>query len=214
VIGLAIGVVAGALPGISFVNAMAMALPFTYMMSPLDSMSFLGGIYAGGVFGGSISAILINIPGTPASLPSLLGRLPDDQAGQVGRALTIAIAASATGGVVSALLLTFGAPPVRQVRPAVRPAGVLCRDLPRAGQHHRGRQVRALDQLPVAVHRLAIGSVGVDPLYGVPRLTFGRRGAERHQLRRRDDRPVRARRGGGNAGQVRGGDGGHGQDTL
>jgi putative tricarboxylic transport membrane protein len=59
---------------------MAMALPFTYMMTPLASMVFLGGIYAGGVFGGSISSILINIPGTPASLPSLLGRLPDDQA--------------------------------------------------------------------------------------------------------------------------------------
>ena len=59
-IGLAVGTVAGALPGISFVNAMAMALPFTYAMSPVAAMVFLGGIYAGGVFGGSISAILIN----------------------------------------------------------------------------------------------------------------------------------------------------------
>ncbi|MDP5359588.1 MAG: tripartite tricarboxylate transporter permease, partial [Paracoccaceae bacterium] len=70
VTGLLVGVVAGALPGISFVNAMAMALPFTYVMEPTQSMLFLGGIYVGGVFGGSISAILINVPGTPASLPA------------------------------------------------------------------------------------------------------------------------------------------------
>ena len=70
VIGLLVGVIAGALPGISFVNAMAMALPFTYVMQPTQSMLFLGGIYVGGVFGGSISAIMINVPGTPASLPA------------------------------------------------------------------------------------------------------------------------------------------------
>lgn len=70
VTGLMVGTVAGALPGISFVNAMAMALPFTYVMAPVTAMCFLGGIYVGGVFGGSISSILINIPGTPASLPA------------------------------------------------------------------------------------------------------------------------------------------------
>src|SRR3546814_10343602 len=70
VVGLLVGVVAGALPGISFVNAMAMALPFTYVMTPTNAMLFLGGIYVGGVFGGSISAIMINVPGTPASLPA------------------------------------------------------------------------------------------------------------------------------------------------
>ena len=52
VTGLFVGVVAGAVPGISFVNAMALSLPFTYFMSPLVAMMFLGGIYVGGVFGG------------------------------------------------------------------------------------------------------------------------------------------------------------------
>ena len=70
IIGLFIGVIAGAVPGISFVNAMALSLPFTYLMSPLVAMMFLGGIYVGGVFGGSISSILVNIPGDPDSVPS------------------------------------------------------------------------------------------------------------------------------------------------
>ena len=79
VTGLLVGVVAGALPGISFVNAMAMALPFTYVMEPTQSMLFLGGIYVGGVFGGSISAILINVPGTPRVFACNMGRIPHDQ---------------------------------------------------------------------------------------------------------------------------------------
>jgi len=58
--GIVIGVIAGALPGISFVNAMALSLPFTYAMSPVNAMLFLTGIYVGGIFGGSISSILIN----------------------------------------------------------------------------------------------------------------------------------------------------------
>jgi len=59
-LGLLVGVLAGALPGISFVNAMALSLPFTYLMSPLVAMAFLGGIYVGGVFGGSICSILLS----------------------------------------------------------------------------------------------------------------------------------------------------------
>ena len=107
VIGLLVGVIAGALPGISFVNAMAMALPFTYVMQPTQSMLFLGGIYVGGVFGGSISAIMINVPGTPASLPATWDGYPMTKRGEVKRALAIAVTASATGGLVSALVLSF-----------------------------------------------------------------------------------------------------------
>lgn len=109
--GLLVGTVAGALPGISFVNAMAMALPFTYLMQPLQAMAFLGGIYVGGVFGGSISSILINIPGTPASLPACWDGHPMTRRGEPQKALRIALTASASGGLASALLLTFASPP-------------------------------------------------------------------------------------------------------
>src|SRR4029450_4146303 len=75
-LGLLVGVLAGALPGISFGNAVARGLPFPRLMSPLVAMAFLGGIYVGGVFGGSICSILLNIPGDPDSVPSCLDGYP------------------------------------------------------------------------------------------------------------------------------------------
>lgn len=171
--GLVIGVVAGALPGISFVNAMAIALPFTYMMTPLASMVFLGGIYAGGVFGGSISAILINIPGVPSSLPSCWEGFPMTKRGEPARALTIAITAAATGGIVSALVLAFAAPPfanfaLRFDQPEFFAATLL--GLVSIIAVARGTPWISFLSLFLGI---VIGSVGTDPLYGVPRLTFG-----------------------------------------
>ena len=109
--GMSIGVVAGALPGISFVNAMALALPFTYVMEPANAMVFLSGLYCGGVFGGSISSILINIPGSPGSLPATWDGYPMTRRGESARALGIAITCSAIGGLASALMMIFVSPP-------------------------------------------------------------------------------------------------------
>lgn len=172
-IGLVVGVIAGAIPGISFVNAMAIALPFTYMMSPLASMVFLGGIYAGGVFGGSISAILINVPGTPDSLPTCWEGYAMTRRGEAGRALAIAIAASAFGGLVSALLLTFAAPPFAQFaltfgQPEFFAATFL--GLISIIAIAKSSPWRSFVSLFLGI---VVGSIGVDPLYGLPRLTFG-----------------------------------------
>lgn len=172
-IGLAVGTVAGALPGISFVNAMAMALPFTYAMSPVAAMVFLGGIYAGGVFGGSISAILINIPGTPASLPTCWEGYAMTKRGEAARALMLALLASALGGVASALLLTFAAPPFAEIaltfdQPEFFAATFL--GLISVIAIVKGAPVVSMVSLFCGI---LIGSIGVDPLYGMPRLTFG-----------------------------------------
>jgi putative tricarboxylic transport membrane protein len=173
-IGLAVGVIAGALPGISFVNAMAIALPFTYLMTPLSAMVFLGGIYAGGVFGGSISAILINIPGTPASLPSSWDGYPMTRRGEAARALTIAIAASATGGLASALLLTFGAPPFASLALKFDQPEFFAATLLGLVSIVAIAKAAPWISLVSLFAGIVIGSVGVDPLYGLPRLTFGR----------------------------------------
>ncbi|MCF8150916.1 MAG: tripartite tricarboxylate transporter permease [Burkholderiaceae bacterium] len=171
--GLAVGVIAGALPGISFVNAMAMALPFTYLMTPLSAMVFLGGIYAGGVFGGSISAILINIPGTPASLPTCWDGFPMTRRGESARALSLAIAASATGGLISALLLTFGAPPFAKLALAFdQPEFFSATFLGLVSIIAIAKSAPWISMVSLFCG-IVIGSVGVDPLYGLPRLTFG-----------------------------------------
>lgn len=171
--GLSVGVIAGALPGISFVNAMAMALPFTYMMTPIASMAFLGGIYAGGVFGGSISSILINIPGTPASLPACWDGYPMTKQGKASRALTIAIAASASGGIASALLLTFASPPFAKF--ALRfdqPEFFAATLLGLVSIIAVAKAAPWISFLSLFMG-MAVGCIGVDPLYGIPRLTFG-----------------------------------------
>jgi putative tricarboxylic transport membrane protein len=171
--GVLVGVIAGALPGISFVNAMAIALPFTYMMTPLVAMMFLGGIYVGGVFGGSISSLLLNIPGDPDSLPSCWDGYPISQRDGPQRALSIAITASAIGGLFSALLLAFASPPFARFaltfdQPEFFSATVL--GLVSVLAIAKGRLLLSLMSLFLGA---AIGAVGTDPLYGVNRLTFG-----------------------------------------
>jgi putative tricarboxylic transport membrane protein len=173
VTGLLVGVVAGALPGISFVNAMAMALPFTYVMEPTQSMLFLGGIYVGGVFGGSISAILINVPGTPASLPATWDGYPMTKRGEAKRALTIAVTASATGGLVSALVLTFLSAPfasfaLKFSQPEFFAATLL--GLVSVIAIAKDQPVITMVSLLLGI---VVGTVGVDPLYGQARFSFG-----------------------------------------
>ena len=173
VLGIFIGVVAGALPGISFVNAMVLALPFTYVMAPAQAMVFLTGIYVGGVFGGSISAILINIPGSPASMPATWDGYPMKQKGLAAKALGIAVTCSAVGGMASALVMTFGSQPfarfaLRFGAPEFFAATLL--GLVSVVAIARGKMLVSLISLFVG---LAVGAVGLDPMYGQPRLTFG-----------------------------------------
>lgn len=172
-LGLLVGVVAGALPGISFVNAMALSLPFTYLMSPLVAMAFLGGIYVGGVFGGSICSILLNIPGDPDSVPSCWDGYPLSKREGSVYALSIAITASAIGGLVSALILTFAAPPFARFalsfdQPEFFAATFL--GLVSVLAICRGKLLMGMISLFTGI---TLGSVGADSLYGVQRLTFG-----------------------------------------
>lgn len=173
VLGIFVGVVAGALPGISFVNAMVLALPFTYVMAPAQAMVFLTGIYVGGVFGGSISAILINIPGTPASMPATWDGYAMTRKGLAAKALGIAITCSAVGGMVSALVMTFGSQPfahfaLRFGSPEFFAATVL--GLVSVVAIAKGKMLVSVISLFAG---LAVGAVGLDPMYGQPRLTFG-----------------------------------------
>ena len=171
--GMSVGVIAGALPGISFVNAMALALPFTYVMEPTNAMVFLSGLYCGGVFGGSISSILINIPGSPGSLPATWDGYPMTRRGESARALGIAITCSAIGGLASALMMIFVSPPFASFalkfgQPEFFAATVL--GLVSVVAIAKGNMLASMVSL---FSGLAVGSIGLDPLYAIPRLTFG-----------------------------------------
>ena len=103
--GITIGVVAGAIPGMSATMAVALTLPFTFALQPITGILLLLGVYKGGIFGGSIPAILIKTPGTPASSATILDGYPMAENGQAGKALGIALYASCTADVISNLSL-------------------------------------------------------------------------------------------------------------
>jgi putative tricarboxylic transport membrane protein len=104
-VGVIIGVIAGAIPGMSATMAVALALPFTFSLQPIFGILFLLGVYKGGIFGGSIPAILIKTPGTPASSATVLDGYPMAEQGKAGKALDMALYASCTADMISNLAL-------------------------------------------------------------------------------------------------------------
>ena len=172
-LGVLVGLVAGALPGISFVNAMALSLPFTYAMSPVLAVLFLTGIYVGGIFGGSISSILINIPGSPGSLPATWDGYPMTLRGQSAKALGIAITCSAIGGMASALLMTFFSPPFAAFALTFGQPEYFAATFLGLVSVMAIAQGNLLPSMISLFAGLIVASIGLDPLYSVPRLTFG-----------------------------------------
>lgn len=114
-IGVFIGSVFAAIPGLSVILCIILFLPFTYKMTAVPGMMFLLGIYCAGGYGGSVSAILINTPGTPHAATTMLDGHPLSQKGRTKAALKIALYASTFGGIFSALMLLFLAPQVAKV---------------------------------------------------------------------------------------------------
>ena len=111
-LGVFIGSVFAAIPGLTVILCIILFLPFTYKMAAIPGMMFLLGIYCAGGYGGSVSAILINTPGTPHAAATMLDGYPLNQRGRTKTALRLALRASAFGGIFSALVLLFLAPQV------------------------------------------------------------------------------------------------------
>ena len=105
--GLAIGVIIGAIPGMTSTMGVALALPFTFTLPPVTGILLLLGVYKGGVYGGSIPAILVNAPGTPGAACTALDGYPLAQKGQAGRALDMSLYASCFADLLSNMALIF-----------------------------------------------------------------------------------------------------------
>lgn len=106
-IGVIVGTIIGAIPGMTTPMGVALALPFTFTMQPITGILLLLGVYKGGLYGGSITAILINAPGTPAASCTGLDGYPLAQRGEARRALDMALYASCTADFISNLSLIF-----------------------------------------------------------------------------------------------------------
>ncbi|MFC1866788.1 tripartite tricarboxylate transporter permease [Thermodesulfobacteriota bacterium] len=111
-LGVVTGIVVGGIPGLTVSMAIVLALPFSFHMPPDVGMAFLIGIYTGGMCGGSISAILLNIPGNPAAVITGEDGYPMALKGEAGKALGTSIIASAVGSMVSFFALAFAAPQI------------------------------------------------------------------------------------------------------
>ena len=171
-VGTAAGVAIGTLPGLSTTMGIAVLIPLTFTMPPLVALGLMAGIYNGAMYGGAIPAILLRIPGTPAGIATVFDGYPMAQQGHGIRAMRIALASSAIGGVVSALALILLAPPLAAVALRFGPAevfwlavfgltaiAVLLSDNPVKG-------------LLSACFGLILGTIGIDQMTGNERFTF------------------------------------------
>ena len=111
-LGSVAGIFFGAMPGLSPTMAVALLVPFTFYMQPATGLILLGCVYTSAVAGGAISAVLINIPGAPASIATMLDGNPMAKQGRAQEALYIAFFASLVGGVAGVLSLIFLTPPL------------------------------------------------------------------------------------------------------
>lgn len=108
------GVLIGVLPGLTSTMGIALLIPITFSMPPQVGLAMLGGIYLASTYSGAISAILLNIPGTPAAVATLLDGYPMTKNGESTRALALATFGSSVGGVISTIALLFIAPPLAE----------------------------------------------------------------------------------------------------
>ncbi|WP_146588847.1 tripartite tricarboxylate transporter permease [Puniceibacterium confluentis] len=120
-VGVVLGTVIGALPGLSATMAVAVLVPFTFTMDPAAGLIALGAIYTGAIYGGAFAAILVNTPGTPSSIATTFDGFPMAKRGDGGLALSVATFASVAGGVVGAVALLLLAPPLAKVALAFGP---------------------------------------------------------------------------------------------
>jgi putative tricarboxylic transport membrane protein len=173
IVGMVIGVLAGALPGITMLNAIVLVLPFTYLMGIVPSLLLMSGIYCGGVFGGSITGILFNIPGDPMNVPTTWEGYRLNKKGFVSKALGMAIMCSAIGGFISAVLMTLVGPPFAKVALSFSSTeyfAVVFLGLASVVVIGTKSMGSALISMFIG---LILATVGMDDIYGAPRFTFG-----------------------------------------
>lgn len=172
-LGLAAGVVLGAIPGLSGTMAIALMIPLTFHWSPLFSISILMGCWKGSVFGGSISAILLNTPGTPESAPTAMDGYPLARQGKGMQAMMMALVASVAGALFSDAALVLGAPVISEFAVKFGPAELASLILLSLIIVSGSGSSSVFKGLIATSIGLLLGSVGLDPITAERRLTFG-----------------------------------------
>lgn len=172
-IGALLGTIIGVLPGIGPVATIAMLLPATFVLPPVSALIMLAGIFYGAQYGGSTTAILVNLPGEVSSVVTCLDGYQMARQGQAGKALGIAALGSFFAGTVSTLFIATFAPPLAEVALKFGPAdyfSLMVLGLFAAVVLASGSLAKAV---AMVVLGLLVGLIGTDVNSGVQRFTFG-----------------------------------------
>lgn len=172
-LGTFVGLVFGSLPGLSATMGVALLIPMTFTLTPTNAIGMLLGVYIGGIAGGAVSAILLNIPGTPSSVVTTIDGYPMTQKGHAARALGWAAFSSGWGSIISWLLLITISPVLAR----------LCTSFGSpeyAALAFFGLSIIAavsgesiIKGLVAGLLGVSLSFVGIDPIWGDLRFTFG-----------------------------------------
>ncbi len=172
-IGTVIGLLIGALPGLSATMAIAILVPATFAFPPETGISLLAALYLSAMYGGSISAILIRTPGTPAAAATVLDGYPMGQRGEAGRALSISLGASFVGGLLSSIALLTVAPILGKIAIKFGPVELTAVAVLGMTIIASLSQESTVKGLIAGAAGLMLSTVGMDPISGSPRFTMG-----------------------------------------
>jgi len=172
-VGTALGIVVGAIPGLTATMLIALTLPLTFHMEPVSAVTLLIGEYVGGISGGLITAILLRMPGTPASIVTTFDGYPMAQRGLAERALALGIMASVVGGMISWVFLAGMSPALARFALQFGPweyFALVLMALVMLAVLSQGSLVKGL---MAAALGMAFALPGIDSSIGQSRLTFG-----------------------------------------
>ena len=172
-VGVLIGTLIGVLPGIGPVATLSMLLPITFHLPPVSALIMLAGIYYGAQYGGSTTAILVNLPGEASSVVTCLDGYQMARQGRAGAALAVAALGSLFAGCVATLILVLFAPPLASAALIFGPAeyfSLMALGLVTAVVLAQGALLKAFGMIALGI---LLGAVGSDVNTGAERLTFG-----------------------------------------
>ncbi|WP_101876584.1 tripartite tricarboxylate transporter permease [Lachnoclostridium edouardi] len=172
-IGVIVGALIGALPGLSVVMAISILTPITFGLKPAQGLAMLIGVYNSGVWAGGISAILVNTPGTPASIMTSLDGYAMTKRGEAGLALGINVIYSAIGGLISSVILMIAAFPIAKFALKFGPAEYFALSLFGLSMIIGVSEKSILKGVMMGCFGFLIATVGLDSMYAYPRYTFG-----------------------------------------
>ena len=172
-LGTLVGVVGGAMPGITNTMTVIMVLPFTFGLEPLQGLSAMIGVYIGGESGGLITSCLLGIPGKPSSIATMFDGFPMSRKGEPGRALWLGIWASFFGGLLGGLFLVGTTEPLARIALAFGPWEYFALFVFALSMVAGLTGASLTKGLLAGAIGLVVTVMGNDPVMGQPRLTLG-----------------------------------------